>query len=174
MIGLPDDVVHLRPYTVAWRVLFFIERMRLRFRLRGQVLDIQHVGSTAIPGMVAKPIVDILVVVENFERAAWCIPAVEGLGYEYVGENRRLRQYCFVKGRPTTHSLYVVERESEDLAAKTRFRDYLIRHPEVARAYADLKRRLAQRFSTAPQAYQEAKGAFIQRVLRMAGPDDRT
>jgi GrpB-like predicted nucleotidyltransferase (UPF0157 family) len=173
-LGLPDDVVRLRPYTSVWRWLFHMERIRLWVRLRSQVLDIQHVGSTAIPGMIAKPIIDVLVVVENFERAAGCIHAIEQLGYEYKGENEKLRQYYFVRGHPTTHTLYVVERQSEDLAAKTCFRDTLIHHPEVARAYADLKRRFARRFSTDRQAYQEAKGVFIQRVLQMAGVGERT
>ena len=57
----PDGAVRLRPYTVVWRWLFFKERMRLRFRLRRQILHVQHVGSTAVPGMVAKPIIDILI-----------------------------------------------------------------------------------------------------------------
>jgi GrpB-like predicted nucleotidyltransferase (UPF0157 family) len=123
--------------------------------------------------MIAKPIIDILVVVEDFERAAGCIHAIEQLGYEYKGENEQLRQHHFVKGYPTTHSLYVVERQSEDLAAKTCFRDTLIQDAGVARAYADLKQRLAQRFPADRQAYQEAKGAFIHQVLQTAGAADR-
>jgi GrpB-like predicted nucleotidyltransferase (UPF0157 family) len=173
-VGLPDDVVRLRPYTPVWRWLFHVERIRLWCRLKSHILDIQHVGSTAIPGMIAKPIIDILVVVEDFERAAGCIPAIEQLGYEYRGENEQLRQHHFVEGHPTTHSLYVVERQSEDLAAKTCFRDCLIQDAEVARAYADLKRRLARRFSADRQAYQGAKGAFIQQVLQVAGGGHHT
>jgi len=174
MIGLSDDVVHLHPYRVAWRWLFYKEWIRLWIRLRSQVLDIQHVGSTAIPGMIAKPIIDIIVVMEDFERAVQCIDAIEQLGYEYKGENEQLRQYYFIKGHPPTHSLYVVERQSEDLAAKICFRDHLIQHPEVAHAYADLKRRLARQFPTDRLAYQKAKGAFIQQVLQMARVSDHT
>ena len=173
-LGLPDDVVRLRPYTPVWRWLFHVERIRLWCSLRSQVLDIQHVGSTAIPGMIAKPIIDILVVVQDFERAAGCISAIESLGYEYEGENEQLRQHYFVKGYPTTHSLYVVERQSEDLAAKTCFRDILIQDAGVARSYADLKQRLARRFPADRQAYQEAKGAFIHQVLQTAGAGDCT
>jgi len=114
----PDDAVRLHPYTPAWRWRFSLERIHLWLKLRGQVLDIQHVGSTAIPGMPAKPIIDIMVAVPDFERVQQCVPAIMRLGYECRGENEQLRQCYFVKGHPTMHTLYLVGPQNEELAAR--------------------------------------------------------
>lgn len=165
MSPLADDSVQLHPYTSAWRWRFFWERTRLWLSLRGQVLEIQHVGSTAIPGMPAKPILDIMVVVEDCERAAGSIPTLERLGYEYKGENHQQRQHFFVKGQPTTHTLYLVEAENQELAARVRFRDYLIQHREAAQAYADLKAKLAAQHRMDLKAYQDGKLDFVRQVL---------
>ena len=165
-----DDAVRLQPYTPAWRWRFLLERARLWLSLGGRVLKIVHVGSTAIPGMPAKPILDIMVVVDDFERAARCIPALERLGYEYKGENHQLRQHYLVKGQPATHTLYLVEPENEDLAARICFRDYLLEHPEAAQTYADLKAGLAGQHAMDLKAYQEGKLDFVQEVLELASP----
>jgi GrpB-like predicted nucleotidyltransferase (UPF0157 family) len=165
-----DDAVRLHPYTPAWRWRFCLERIRLWLSLRGQVLAIQHVGSTAIPGMPAKPILDIMVAVEDFEQVSQCIPVLERLGYEYQGENHQLRQHYLVKGHPTTHTLYLVEPQNEELAARMRFRDYLIEHPEAAQAYADLKTGFAAKHAMDLKAYQGGKLDFVQQVLEMATP----
>jgi GrpB-like predicted nucleotidyltransferase (UPF0157 family) len=171
-IGLADDAVRLRPYTPVWAWLFFAERMRLRGALRGLVVDIQHVGSTAVPGMPAKPILDICVALRDYDTAMRCVHYIEGLGYEYRGENHELRQHRFVKGQPTAYHLYVVEAGSEIMAKGTRLRDYLVRHPDVARAYADRKWQLAAQFATDRRAYQEAKLAYIDQVVRRARSED--
>jgi GrpB-like predicted nucleotidyltransferase (UPF0157 family) len=165
-----DDTVRLNPYTPVWRWRFSLERIRLWLSLRARVLEIQHVGSTAIPGMPAKPILDIMVVVEDFERASQCIPVLERLGYKYKGENHQLRQHYLVRGLPTTHTLYLVELENKELAARVCFRDYLIEHPEAAQAYADLKARLAEQHAMDLKAYQDGKLDFVQQVLEMAAP----
>jgi GrpB-like predicted nucleotidyltransferase (UPF0157 family) len=171
-LGLPDDVVQLTPYSTQWKWLFRWERLRLWLQLGSAIQAVHHVGSTAIPGMPAKPIIDIIVVVADFERAERCIPVIERLGYEYKGENDQLRQRYFVKGYPTTHTLFVVEPHSQELAAKVCFRDYLTQHAELAQAYADLKRRLAREFATDRQAFQDAKAPFVQQVLQTAELDN--
>lgn len=160
--------VRLHPYTPAWRWRFRWERLRLWFNLPDRVLKIEHVGSTAIPGMPAKAILDIMIVVRDYERAAICIRALERLGYEYKGINNQLRQHHLVKGSPVTHTLYLVEPDNEELAARVHFRDYLIAHPDVARAYADLKADLAERNATDLQRYQAGKLEFVRRITQMA------
>jgi len=133
-----------------------------------RVLKIEHVGSTAIPGMPAKAIIDIMIVVRDHERAAACIRALERLGYEYKGENSQLRQHHLVKGSPVTHTLYLVEPDNEELAARVHFRDYLIAHPDVAQAYADLKVSLAEQHATDLRAYQAGKLEFAQQITQVA------
>jgi len=164
-LGLPDDRVTLRPYTPLWHWLFLLDKQRLQRVLKPHVLDIQHVGSTAIPGMVAKPILEILVAIADFEQGVQCISGVERLGYVYQGENEALRQYRFIKGHRQTHSLYIVEYNSQAFLEKIYFRDYLKNHPKAAQKYASLKHRLARKYPGNRIAYQKEKEVFIQQVL---------
>ena len=109
MIGLPRGVVQLVPYTTEWIRLFEAEKARLQAAIGEHVLDIQHVGSTAIPGMIAKPIIDIGIAVEAFEEARVCVQPVESLGYEYRGEQGIPRRHYFVKGDPRIHHIHMNE-----------------------------------------------------------------
>lgn len=168
MLGLPSGQLHLSSYEPDWPRLFLEERERLCAGLGTHVLDVQHIGSTSIPGMLAKPILDIGVAVANFEEAACCIPLMERLGYSYKGENGIPRRHYFVKGEPRTHHLHMLEVASEEWKHHLLFRDYLRENPEVMRAYVELKQRLAAQFAADRQAYQSGKDSFIQAVLLTA------
>jgi GrpB-like predicted nucleotidyltransferase (UPF0157 family) len=169
MIGLERGIVKVAPYTAEWERLFEEEKALLQAAIGRYVLDIQHVGSTAIPGIVAKPIIDIAIAVANFEEASVCIEPVERLGYEYRGENGIPRRHYFVKGDPRTYHIHMNELGSRDWQKLVRFRDYLVQHPDLAEAYAALKTELAGRYPTDREAYQEGKAPFIERVLGEAG-----
>jgi GrpB-like predicted nucleotidyltransferase (UPF0157 family) len=160
--------VRLKRHAIIWKWLFRKEKALLRIAMRGHVLDIQHVGSTAIPGMIAKPIIDILAAVSDFERAFACVTAIEQLGYEYKGETENQRQYYFVKGEPARYHLYLVERSGEMWVSRIAFRDYLIGHPEIARQYAILKQKLAHQFADDLRAYQDGKLPFVEWVGQLA------
>lgn len=166
MLGLPSKIVRVHPYTPEWQQIFSEEQARLHACLGDYVLDIQHVGSTSIPNMVAKPILDIGIAVAEYEEAARCVQPIEQLGYLYRGENGIPRRRYFVKGDPTSHHVHMVEIQSENWATMIRFRDHLRQHPDVAEAYAALKQRLAEQFPTNRTAYQDGKAEFIQQVLR--------
>ena len=168
MIGVGGSVVELSPYTAEWRRLFEEEKALLQAAVGQHVLDIQHVGSTAVPGMIAKPIIDIGIAVASFEEARVCIPPIEHLGYKYRGEHGMPHRHYFVKGNPRTRHLHMHERDSPEWKNHVLFRDYLIEHREVAEAYAALKTGLAQRYSTDRQAYLHGKASFIERVLETA------
>jgi GrpB-like predicted nucleotidyltransferase (UPF0157 family) len=168
IIGLERGIVKLALYTTEWQRLFEEEKARIQAAIGHWTLDIQHVGSTSIPGVVAKPILDIGVAVENFEEASVCIEPLEQLGYEYCGENGIPRRHFFVMGDPRTHHLHVNEIHSRDWENQVFFRDYLILHPDFAEEYTALKLRLAERFPTDRDAYLEGKAPFIERVLRLA------
>lgn len=170
MIGLEKGVVKLAPYTAEWRRLFEEEKVLLQATIGPHVLDIQHVGSTAIPGMIAKPIIDIGIAVTSFEKASVCIQPIEQLGYDYRGEVGIPRRHYFVKGDPTTHHLHMHELDSCDWQNQVLFRDYLIQRAGLAEEYAALKAQLAQRYSTDREAYLDGKAPFIERVLRLARP----
>ncbi len=166
MLGLSSKIVRVCPYTPQWSQIFSEEQSRLQACIGDSVLDIQHVGSTSIPGMAAKPILDIAVAVADFEEAARCVPPLEQLGYLYRGENGIPRRHYFVKGDPVIHHLHMVEIQSEQWASMIGFRDHLRHHPDVVQAYAALKQQLVEQFPTDRKAYQEGKEEFIQQVLR--------
>lgn len=172
MVGLKRDTVRLTPYTNKWERLFEEEKSRLQGVIGRYVLDIQHVGSTSIPGMVAKPIIDIAIAVKNFEEASVCIKPIEQLGYEYKGENGISRRHFFVKGNPRTHHIHMNEIGSRDWNDQIIFRNYLTHHEEIAKEYSELKMVLAQRYPTDRQAYQDNKAPFIERVLQLARSEE--
>jgi len=166
MIGLAGGAVRLAPYTPEWQRCFEAEKVRLQAAVGQYVLDIQHVGSTSIPGMIAKPIIGIAV--SSFEEACVCIQPIQQLGYEYRGELGIPRRHYFVKGDPRTHHIHINEIGSCDWENQVLFRDTLIQHPRLAEEYAALKTDLAQRYPTERGAYLDGKAPFIERVLRMA------
>ncbi|MCX5973389.1 MAG: GrpB family protein [Coprothermobacterota bacterium] len=168
MIGLERSTVRLIPYTKEWERLFEEENSRLQAVVGKYVLDIQHVGSTSIPGMVAKPIIDIGIAVKDFEEAGVCIKPIEQLGYAYKGENGIPRRHYFTKGNPGTHHVHVYEMSSRDWHDRLIFRDYLTQHPEIAKEYAELKMALAQRYPTDRPSNTDSKAPFVERVLRLA------
>ena len=169
-LGLEKGTVRLLPWQPAWALLFAAERDRLHAVLGGNVLDIQHVGSTSIPGMPAKPIIDIGIAVASFEAAVVCIEPIVALGYEYRGENGIPRRHYFVRGEPRLFHLHMNEIHGRDWQEQLRFRDALIADPRLAAEYAALKLDLARRFPRDRDAYLDGKAPFIRRLLDSSGP----
>jgi len=167
-IGLPHGQVRLQPYTPAWERLFEQERAALQAALGALVLDIRHVGSTAIPGMIARPILDIAIAVRKSEDGPACVPPLEAMGYVYRGVVGVASRHYFVKGEPRTHHVHMYAVSSPDWENQLLFRDTIRAHPDWASAYADLKQNLAQRHPQDRETYLLAKGSFIQQVLQLA------
>jgi GrpB-like predicted nucleotidyltransferase (UPF0157 family) len=131
----------------------------------------EHIGSTAIPGLSAKPIVDIMIGVRALSDARQRVDAMVALGYTYMPafEAQIPDRIFFQKGSPRTHHVHVVEKPSVFWERQLVFRDYLTAHPSVATEYAELKQRLAVRFAEDRDGYTQAKTAFVQDVLARAG-----
>ena len=167
---MSDEVV-LVESDERWPALFAAEAARLHVVLgAGLVTAIEHFGSTAIPGLAAKPVVDILVGVRSLPAArVEAVPALEALGYAFWADNPATDRLFFVKGLPPngprTHHVHMVETDAGgvwgDLLV---FRDALRAHPEQARRYEALKRELADRFPNDREAYTDAKGDFVREV----------
>jgi GrpB-like predicted nucleotidyltransferase (UPF0157 family) len=160
-------------YDPAWPRLYARERRRIRRALAGRIVAIEHVGSTSVPGLAAKPILDIMAGVESLDDAAACIEPLRRIGYDFhpeltarVGiDDDRL----FLKGPrgiETVH-LHVTEYGGGFWQEKLLFRDFLRTHPEVAEQYAALKRTLAPQFSEGTP-YSMAKTEFVQATLEQA------
>jgi GrpB-like predicted nucleotidyltransferase (UPF0157 family) len=149
--------------------MFAREEARLRAALGGLVAAVEHVGSTAVCGISAKPVIDIAAAVLEIADAGKCVAPLEGLGYEYRGEHGIPGRHYFTRGDPRTHHLHVVELGGEVWRDHLLFRNHLRRHPRVAREYDELKKRLAEEYPEDRGAYTEGKAAFIRSVLEAAG-----
>ncbi|MDO8559126.1 MAG: GrpB family protein [bacterium] len=168
MLGLKQKTVKLFPYNPEWAKIFKEEKMVLRSVLGRDAIDIQHFGSTAIPGLPAKPIIDILIAVPNLKVAGKFKRILKKLGYEYKGDAGVSGRLFFAKGSKTktTHHLHFVRINSPSWKDNLLFRNYLQKHKKVARKYADLKRELAKKFPTDRGSYSSGKEKFIESVIK--------
>lgn len=161
------------PYDLRWPRLYEEERRRLESVFAGANASIEHVGSTSVPGLAAKPIIDILVGVPSLDSAEQRIGALEDVGYHYVPEYEldlpERRYFRRPREHPRTHHLHCVVEGGAFWNRHLAFRDRLRGDARTARAYAALKQDLAETFRTDGPGYTEAKSPFIERVLDDAG-----
>jgi GrpB-like predicted nucleotidyltransferase (UPF0157 family) len=169
------DEIELVAYDPSWPRLFDEERALLdRVLPMNQILSIEHAGSTAIPGLAAKPIIDIFISVRSIEEARGSlVRPIEGMGYVYWAENPQKDRMFFVKGMPPygerrTHHVHIFEPMSEFLQRALAFRDYLRERPDEAERYRQLKQELAQRYRSDREAYTRAKDSYVLGVVEMA------
>jgi GrpB-like predicted nucleotidyltransferase (UPF0157 family) len=160
-------------YDPAWPALFEQERAKLAAALGALVVAIEHVGSTAVPGLAAKPIIDLMVGVRSLTGARCrCVEALQAAGYAYMPEYQSWLpdELFFRKGLPGpwTHHVHVMEPSNPGWRRRLLFRDYLRAHPESADAYAKLKRDLAAAFKDDIAAYRNAKDAFVAETMAKA------
>lgn len=160
------------PYDPSWPLRFAAERRRILAAAGRSLRVIEHIGSTAVPGLGAKPILDLMGGVEHLDDAAALIEPLERLGYEYVPafEAEMPDRRYFRKGSDgaRSHHLHVVERGGAFWRRHLRFRDLLRADAEAARGYYALKLRLARRFGADRQGYTDAKAGFIEAVVARA------
>jgi GrpB-like predicted nucleotidyltransferase (UPF0157 family)/ubiquinone/menaquinone biosynthesis C-methylase UbiE len=165
------DVV---PYDPAWPEAFEAERRRIAEALGGVAIRIEHNGSTAVPGLAAKPVIDIQIAVARLRPSEPYVSALASLGYTHVPHEDDAR--CPFFHRPATwphsHHVHVVEAGGEEERRTLAFRDYLRTHPAAAGEYESLKRRLASQFGAgdevAREQYADAKTAFVEQIVARA------
>ena len=148
-----------------WAARFAEERSRIAQALAGSALDIQHIGSTAIPGITAKPVLDIAVAIHDFESGNALVPALVALGYTYRGENGIPRRHYFERG--DTYHLHVFDLGGMDWQRHLRFRDRLLASPELAARYSQVKLAAARDSGGDRERYQELKASFIEAVQNL-------
>lgn len=161
-----EKALFIVDYDPTWRVTFEKSSGRIRYAMHGIPAEVEHVGSTAVPGLAAKPIIDIDLVVPSVAELPEAIGRLEVLGYVHEGDLGITGREAFraPPGDPN-HHLYLCTADSPALRAHRLFRDRLRGDASLARRYAELKRRLATRFVTDRDAYTEAKTAFVREVL---------
>jgi GrpB-like predicted nucleotidyltransferase (UPF0157 family) len=167
----PIEVV---PYDPAWPARFEAIRARIAAALGDVAVAIEHVGSTAVRGLAAKPVIDIDVVVADRSAIPAAIAILEQLGYAHLGELGVKDREAFRRPPGTErHNLYVCLAGGEGLRNHLALRDHLRRHPEARAAYGSLKKRLAGEASDI-EAYVAAKTDLIVSFLRAEGLDEPT
>src|SRR5205807_1408597 len=147
--------------------LFSEERKRIVKAVGRILIDVQHVGSTAVPGLPAKPIIDIAVALDQLETFHRLIEPLEKVGYRHMVEFKIPGEVFFRKNAGTYH-LHVLELNSPYWQNYLFFRDYLRRHPRTAREYFELKKTLAARYPDDRPAYTRGKATFIESILHRA------
>lgn len=164
--------VEVVPYDPAWPVRFEEIRGHLLSILSGQDVRVEHVGSTSVPGLAAKPIIDIDIVLQNGENFEGVKNALEANGYTHVGDlginGREVFKYDN-KPQFMAHHLYALSAGSEEFKRHLTFRDWLRSHPEDRDAYAQAKLAAAQQFTDDIGAYIDAKSDIIFTIYQRCG-----
>jgi GrpB-like predicted nucleotidyltransferase (UPF0157 family) len=163
----------IEDYNPEWPVRFEALCVPVRRALGNLALRIEHVGSTAIPGLAAKPIIDMDVVIGARSDLDEAIRRLASIGYRHEGDLGIADREAFAHATGlSSHHLYVCSSQSAELRRHLLFRDYLRANPEEVGAYAQLKWSLAERFRTDREAYTLAKGDFVTGILARAGSGD--
>ena len=176
MIGQHKKNIDVVPYRSGWKELYEQEANLLKSTLGEKVLRIEHIGSTSIPGMEAKPIIDIMAGVVSLAQATELVPMVEPLGYVYKALDTTPERMFFAKERTTeyrTHHLNITQQGSGFWKNQIAFRDYLRVHKQVAAEYVDLKKHLARVYSRTLELDRDGKTEFVDRVLALAKEEAR-
>ena len=162
--------IEVSDYDPNWANEFEKEATNLKKIFGGELLEIQHIGSTSIPGMDAKPIIDILMVAQDIQKIDCFNQKMQYAGYSPKGENGIPGRRFFIKGDELhhTHHLHVFQKGHADVVRHLNFRDYLIAHPEEANEYSHLKKALANRYPLDIDSYQSGKEQFIRDIDRKA------
>jgi GrpB-like predicted nucleotidyltransferase (UPF0157 family) len=168
MPAQPDAPVHVVAYDTRWPALFELERTALADILGPWLTGpIEHIGSTAVPGLPAKPVIDIMAAVESLDASRDALPPLRAFGYRYAPYRPDVMHWlCKPDFARRSHHLHLVPFRSALWQDRLRFRDCLRSTPAIAAEYATLKYRLAEIHKFDREAYTEAKGPFIARVLQ--------
>jgi len=167
------EQVWLAPYDPSWPSLFGEERVRVEETVGQWAEGIEHIGSTAVCGLDAKPVIDLMVGLKAMSDADYCVEALIDLGYSYWAEGAEPHHRLFVRFvdpemTARTHNLHLVEAGGRYWKDRLLFRDYLREHPKTAAKYARLKYELARRYRDDREAYTRAKADFVSGIVRLA------
>ena len=166
------EPIELSPYDPSWPAAFEHERVLIAPILGPNAIRIEHMGSTSIPGLPAKPIIDVIVLVDDLAAARSAIPALEATGYSFWADNPDKSKLFLVRGLPLaphrTHHLHIYD-NADEVDRHLIFRDRLRARPDLRDAYLALKTDLASRFRTDREAYTNHKTDFIDGVVRAVG-----
>ena len=174
-LGTPGEHIDVVEYCADWPLIFEREAAAILAACRPWVTDLHHVGSTSVPGLVAKPVLDMMPIAAGPAEGLEAVSRMTTLGYRYRGENGIAGRFYFdrvVEGRTVVH-VHMFPAGHPEIRKHLVFRDHLRKNPEAAREYARLKRDLASRYRDDRRTYTESKAAFIESIIDIAMHDVR-
>lgn len=163
--------VEVVPHNPLWQKAFEDESRQIAAAIGSNVVIIHHIGSTAISGIYAKPIIDLLVEVNDIRQVDEQNSAIAVLGYEAMGEFGIPGRRYFRKHNPAgtrTHHVHTYQTGSSEITRHLAFRDYIIAHPDQALKYSDLKRELAKQYPDDIEGYMDGKDGFVKEMEQQA------
>lgn len=166
--NISRDPLKVVPYNPAWPEIYAAERARI-LSIAPEFLDFEHIGSTAVPGLRAKPIMDMMASVEGLEGTEGLVARLTELGYTLIETGMRNR--LFLRKYPAgdqKYHLHIVEQSTWNTRKERLMRDYLCEHPDEAAAYGALKDGLVDDYKNDSEGYTKAKTAFIQKLIDRA------
>lgn len=168
--GLKKGTVKLVPYNPEWQKLYEAEKEVIQTELKDKIIAIEHIGSTAIPDMPAKPIIHILVAIQSLADSKTFFTALEKIGYQHRELPFKSERVFFVKGPEENRQFHLslVEHNSNEWKDSILFCEYLRSHKDVAQEYADLKVSLAKKYENDRDSYTAAKQKFIRSIIDKA------
>ena len=174
MVGLERGTVELKEQKEEWRREYEKEMSRIKSIIGDKISDFEHIGSTAIDGIKAKPVIDMIAIVDNIEKSDEIVTILEENGYEHRPNGDLEGRIFLAKGSENnrTHYLSLTEKGSEFHKRTTSFRDYLNSHPEAAKKYSQLKEELADKYADNRDKYTKEKSEFIDRIVEKARKDE--
>lgn len=171
-LGLQRNTVRLEPYSTEWQKFFEIEKLTLQKVLNDKFIYAEHIGSTAIPDLKAKPILDLMLAIPDLNDWEWLKEPLAKLGYEFRRDFIKEKGHIFfVKGSEEnrTHYLKITELNSDFWMENILFRNYLINNSQYREEYQKLKENLLETHMGNREPYTKGKEEFVRKVLELAG-----
>ncbi len=169
-MALKRGIVRLDEYNLNWKKEYELEEKLLKKVLGNKIIEIHHIGSTSIEGLKAKPIIDILIVINDLDEIEEIEKILKPYGYNNKGKQGILDRYFFTKGseEARTHYIHITTLNSKTYYNQVYFKKYLIEHPLYIKEYCNLKEKLALKYKNERPKYTLGKNEFITNVVKLA------
>lgn len=169
-MSLKRGIVVLEKYNSKWKEEYKKEEKLLKKVLANEIIEIHHIGSTSIEGLMAKPVIDILIVVKSLNKIPEIEKKLKPYNYENRGQQGVPDRYFFAKGNEDERSHYIhfVEPKSETYYNQIYFKKFLLDHPKYIKKYCTLKQKLAEKYATERSKYTAGKSEFITNIINLA------